>query len=427
MYYPTITHISDVIEAVRDDSAFRITEKDCGHTYINYNHMGNDAFPPLPTDAEWAAAYGDAWEMHVLDQQTEFTLLRRECRGIAFNTITGLIASRPFHKFFNAGERDETSMANLPFDKPHVIMDKMDGSMIRPIFVEDGCRWGTKAGLTDVAKLAETFAARRDKYDAFAYLCRDMGITPIFEYVSRKNRIVVDYPVADMVLLAIRDNVTGYYWTVEERASLAREFDIPLVKVYQGDIGDNSGLENWDADSREGATEKFVQSIRQSSDIPEGVVVSWGNLMIKIKTDEYSELHRAKEKMATERNLITVILADKVDDLLPLLDEEQRVRLTAFVDSFWNEMNHLDDAIAFYYTQAKAEFDTKRGFAVSGRLADSQHIRSTVFALWDGKVETPRDAVMKILETGLSSETKWKETKAKWDLPFEWTETEDDE
>ena len=31
--------------------------------------------------------------------------IRRECRGMIFDGDTGIIISRPYHKFFNAGEK----------------------------------------------------------------------------------------------------------------------------------------------------------------------------------------------------------------------------------------------------------------------------------------------------------------------------------
>jgi len=427
--YPAIQHISEILPAVDGDSAFRVVEKDCGYTYINYNHMGSDVFPPMPTDAEWEQAQGDEWENHVLDQDSLRSALRRECRGIAFNTASGFIASRPFHKFFNAGEREEVSMTALPFNTPHVIMDKMDGSMMRPFLVADKVRWGTKMGPdTDVAKMAQIFAAQYDKYENMARACMELGVTPIFEYVSKENRIVVSYPKRDMVLLAIRETISGVYWSREDVLQVANAFDVPVVDVYNADIGNNTGLDAWDTTTNEGLATKFVQSIRQSSDIPEGVVLwwpSWG--FVKVKTEEYVDLHRAKEKMATERNLITVILSDTIDDLLPLLDTEDQDRLTAFVDSFWGEMNLLEDKIETYYEWSKRDFDTKRGFAVSGKLADQPHIRSLVFALWDGKLEDSQKAAMKALESGLVSETKWREIKDKWEFSFDWNETEDNE
>lgn len=431
MIYPHISHISDVLPFVENDPAFAVKSKDCGNTYINYLHMGNDVFPPVVSDAEFAQAEGDAYHHHCLSKQDQFARIRRECRGIAFDTATGVLTSRPFHKFFNAGEREEVALDVLPFDRQHLIMDKMDGSMIRPIYVDGEVRWGTKMGLTDVAALAEDFVARSDiNYEWFAEECRSQGLTPIFEFVSRRNRIVVDYADDRMVLLAIRKNLIGTYCSRTSMECFGDEFGIPLVDVYASGSIDTSGLEGWDTTTSTGSAEQFVQSIRQSNVIDEGVVISWGefgDLMVKIKTEDYTRLHAAKDKMATERRLLEVILDDSVDDLLPILPEDERVRLAQYVEDFWDYFNELAADIDNHYRMTRETCETKKNFALSQIAKDYPQVRPWVFALWDGKVEGAGDAAMKVIVNGLSSETKWQETKSQWNIPLNWNEVETDE
>ena len=414
--FARIEHINDVLPHVEGDSAFRVVEKDTGHTFINYNHMGLDVFPPFPTDDELTPKSHDDYDAYCAGLEMERALARRECRGIAFDTLTGNIASRPFHKFFNAGEREEVAIDVLPFSDYHIVMDKLDGSMIRPLWTPAGFRWGTKMGVTDVAMLAEEFVADKPWYTEYAQHCRLMGRTPIFEFVSRRNRIVVDYEQANMILLAVRDNVTGQYMERSALEAHANTYALPLVKTYaQGDCAD--------------AGASFVERIRQSKTIDEGVVVFWPEqqLFSKIKTETYSSLHAAKDKMATERRLLEVVLADDVDDLLPLLPDEDRDRLSAFVEEFWNAVNGLAADIEYCYNNARAEFESKRDFAISGKLSDAPHVRSVIFALWDGKRTDHNDAAVQVIKSGLSSETKWIETKAQWSLDFEWQSTEVDE
>jgi hypothetical protein len=46
----------------------------------------------------------------------------------------------------------------------------------------------------------------------FCYDCViDGDMTPIFEWCSRNQRIVVDYPEDMLVLTAVRDNIEGVY------------------------------------------------------------------------------------------------------------------------------------------------------------------------------------------------------------------------
>ena len=135
--------------------------------------------------------------------------VRRECRGIIFDTATGDIIRRPFHKFFNVNERDETQDHRVDLSRPHAILEKLDGSMIAPFLVNGELIWGTKMGATDVAKPVEEFIKNNPQYLSFAEEAVHHGLTPIFEWCSRKQRIVLDYKEDQLVLTAMRNQITG--------------------------------------------------------------------------------------------------------------------------------------------------------------------------------------------------------------------------
>lgn len=186
--FPVIRTIDDVLPAIKDSPEFIVCDKE-DYVVINYAVHLPESFPPVETT-------NDA--------------IRRECRGIVFNRHGEIIARR-YHKFFNIGERAETQPHLIDIGQPHTIFDKMDGSMITPIPLPSGIRWGTKMGITDVGNNAEAFAFANQKYVQFAKWCIERNLTPIFEWCSRKNRIVVDYPNDNLVLTAVRDNYTGKY------------------------------------------------------------------------------------------------------------------------------------------------------------------------------------------------------------------------
>ncbi len=95
--FPYISTISDVLLAIEGRDEFVVAEKE-GYTVINYNVMMADTFPDVIDDQ----ASG------MFEQYDYYAALRRECRGIIFDTATGEILRRPFHKFFNVNEREET-------------------------------------------------------------------------------------------------------------------------------------------------------------------------------------------------------------------------------------------------------------------------------------------------------------------------------
>lgn len=387
--FPLITHIDEMLPHV-DDGCFRVKEKDCGHTYINYVKMGNETFPafvPQPRSDE--PGYDEAL-LH-----NHRAKIRREARGIAFDTATGELVSRPFHKFFNVGEREDMDVSTIDWTAAHHVQDKVDGSMIRPIPTVDGLRWGTKMGITDTAMFAETWLMDHPKYEAFARQYLEMGWTPLFEYVSPENRVVVDYGGRNMTLLALRNNYTGFYMPRLLLEISAEEYDIPIVRVFDPVVGN---------------PEHFLASVKDSDDLDEGVVIWWGSGAAKCKTEAYNTLHHVKEAGRTERTLIQAIWKGKIDDLLPMLPEDDRARVSKFVSLYWKSVSTLSDDIFALYNSARDAYSTKKEFAIETADSLTQLERGVVFGMWDGKYDAT-DAATNILKNGLSSETKWAETK----------------
>jgi len=193
--FPVIEHLDQVREAIDGRDEFIVAEREWGFV-ANYLVNLIDSFPE-PTTKD--------------DKLNNHYCIRRECRGIMFD-VNERIMSRPLHKFFNVGEKAETDINKLDVSKNHLVLNKVDGSFIRPFRSSDGIlRWGTKMGETDVANNALEFVNKKSKYiDMGNWLC-DHGFTGIFEWTSRKNRIVLDYPEDNLILLAIRHNITGEY------------------------------------------------------------------------------------------------------------------------------------------------------------------------------------------------------------------------
>ena len=292
--FPIINNISDVLPAIEGRDEFVVAVKE-GYTVINYNVMMADTF-----DCN----------------------IRRECRGIIFDT-TGEIIRRPFHKFFNVNEREETQDHVVDLSRPHAILEKLDGSMIAPFIVNGQMIWGTKMGATEVAEPVEEFVKNNPQYDEFRYLIGS-GFTPIFEWCSRKQRIVLDYREDQLVLTAIRDIKTGGYAPYDRLVSLAKSFGVPVVR--QWDI--TMQMDNKTMSS-------FVSYVRDLDNL-EGFVVRFDNgHMLKLKCDWYVQIHKAKEKILQDRNIVELILDDKLDDVKAHLPQEDRDRLTRF-EAYFN-------------------------------------------------------------------------------------------
>ena len=375
--FPEINHIDDVIPHIEDRPEFKVMNKGW-YTVINYMVAFEDTFSLIRERSHY-----NMW-------------VRRECRGLIFNTATGELISRPYHKFFNVGEREETSINKINLYEPHVVLEKLDGSMIRPIPTPEGFRLGTKAGITDVAMNAEYFIADKKHYSQFIHKCFQRNITPIFEWCSRKNRIVVDYPEDQLILTGMRDKTTGCYVYYDAMLKYATAWCIPVVNAVDGLAVQNIDL--------------FVKQVREWDD-GEGVVIRFDNgHMVKVKADEYILRHRSKEQINSEKNIIQVILNDAVDDMIPLLTEDDATRLRKFQSEFWSAVDEVAQDLTTIFEGGDKMYPDKKEFAVEfvNRMILPMH-RPFMFGMKQGK--ECKQLLIDSIEKSLSSQTKLNDSR----------------
>ncbi len=361
--FPVISAFSDVEPYI--DDYFIVKEKE-GVIYINYKHLAPEVFPPV-------VDYG--------------TAVRREFRGIAFDAETGKIISRPFHKFFNLWERDEEGSI-LESDE-YWIEEKLDGSMIRPIPTADGFRLATKAGVTDIAMMAESYIA--DKPDYIHVIKRQISQnqTPIFEYVGPHNKVVLDYG-EDLILLAIRDNFTGQY--------------IDFIPDLFWTLGIN--------------VRRDLDEVFLSGEDQEGVVVCQpdGHRQ-KVKTEWYLQRHKAKELLSNERRFVRLYLDDGIDDVLPLLSSEDKQKTMDLLSDISSAIKESAKNLDTEYEWVRRQFWSKKDLALS--TDPSVRYKNVMFGLWDGKFDDGEDALWKLLEKNLSAEDKYQQFKKTYGV--EWS------
>jgi RNA ligase len=292
--------------------------------------------------------------------------LRTELRGLKFYPDTGEVMARPLHKFFNVGEKAHTQPHLLDFDADHIIMDKLDGSMIHPALLRDGTlRFMTRAGVTDVSKKAERHLtpALRDRLTNLLAA----GFTPTFEFTAPDNRIVVRYPSSGLTLLAVRATATGEY---ESRAGVegwADALGLPVVRT-------------WD---RPASTSALIETVRALKGA-EGVVICFASgLWVKIKGEEYALMHKAKDSITREKNVLATILDGLADDLRPLLAPEDRAQLDAYEKRLTATMLAEAERVDAL-TKSGAHLDQK-AFAVEHLDGCAPWFRSMAFSVRAGK------------------------------------------
>jgi RNA ligase len=221
------------------------------------------------------------------------------------------------------------------------------------------------------------------------------SFTPIFEWCSRQQRIVIDYPEDKLVLLAMRDNFTGEYLNRKGLVAVGKVWNIPVVNVL--DVTDPVPSQ-----------EELVTMIRNMSDM-EGVVVQFADgHMVKIKADTYVALHRAKSLLENERDVVGLVLDEKVDDLLSLLPAYDRARLRNFDVHVWHDIwcfkSQVNKVLEASINMPRKEF----------ALATSEYmcplLRAAVFKHWDNPY-CSAEYVVELIRKHLGSKAAYEKVK----------------
>ena len=369
--WPKITHLDQVRRVIDGREEFIIAERDDFYV-VNYLVRKEDTFPPVTSDDD---------------------ALLRECRGLIFDK-NGQVLSRAYHKFFNVNEVEETQVGKIDLGKPHVILDKLDGSFIRPILI-DGIhvRLASKMGITGVAMMAEEVIADKPGYMDLIRGCIMTNSTPIFEFVSRRQRVVVDYPDENLILTGVRNNTLGTYMPYEKMIKLEEGYGIPVVKAI--------------ATSSQGNLASILEDIRSRKGI-EGVVIRFDDgHQVKIKTEEYVTMHKAKDAVAFEKDVVAAIINEKIDDVISVVPDDVSARLHEFCEKFWEGIDRTESEImlmfdGMYLSTCKSD---RKKFAIHMQENGVDPLyRSILFMVIDGL--SPLEAILKIIGKNLSSQSK---------------------
>ena len=379
--FPTITNINGVLPHIKGRDEFRIIESP-EYTTITYAVALEETF---------------AWDSN----DPLGSAIRRECRGITFDK-EGNIICRPLPKYFNINEKEETQSNKMNLYEPHKVLLKYDGSMIKCFSVNDRIVLATKAGETEVSQQALDFIQDKPDYWDFIGNMITFGYTPLFEWCSLKNQIVVPYPEDSLVLLALRGIYTGRYVHYDRMIELARDYGVPVAQTVE-----NLAQQN---------IELFVSQVKEWTG-QEGIVLRFDNgHMVKCKSEDYVLRHKTKEQINQEKNVIGVILEDLVDDMIPLLLETDANRLKKFQQDFWNGVNTVEQKLTEMYESGN-HYENQKDFAVEFVNKLEPQYRPFMFALRTG--QKPRALLVETIEKNLSTQTRvdnarWMWNRAKW-------------
>ncbi len=267
-----------------------------------------------------------------------------EARGIAF---LGEKAFPAFHKFFNWRENPYTDFS-IEDNEILVVQEKIDGSLIHPIVVEDRLFVKSKTSfLSEHAEAGKELLERDDKKKSLVFDLYKDGFVPLFELIGPRNQVVVKYDKDDLVLLAVRNIYNGRYLPIEEVEKIAREYGVSFAKWTEMPF-------------------HRLRTILENEKEIEGFVAFVNDNFVKFKTRWYLNLHSFISEIR-EDVIFDAFLDDKLDDILINIDGEKKKIVEEIAEKVKHVVNEkVKRALELFSEYRELGFDRK-SFALKYR------------------------------------------------------------
>jgi RNA ligase len=236
----------------------------------------------------------------------------RDARGIIFEATTGRLVAKPFSKFFNLGEMEETQLLNLPTSK-YEVLEKLDGSLGILYFYNDEWHMATRGSFSS-PQAVKGLEILKNKYD---YTELFQGVTYLVEIIYPDNKIVVDYGKQEkLVMLGAFITHAGTDVPLETVALEAKSIYMPMANRYTYTIEEMIALQQTMPKDQEGFVVRFDNGLR-----------------VKIKGREYMRIAKMIAEMSPISfwESMTNGLANR--EYLQQLPEEFRVEFEPIVEA----------------------------------------------------------------------------------------------
>jgi len=298
----------------------------------------------------------------------------RTCRGLILDS-SGEIIARPFQKFFNLGETQETMIQNLPDGFPKTF-EKLDGVM-GILFPEKDLPAITTRGdfESEYAKWATDWI-RTKKLSMVDF---KPDYTYCFEIIYPASKIVVDYGNrAELVLTAVlnntgREELDHIAEAKELGFSYAKEYSFPEIENAIEWLKDFEGTEI------------------------EGVVMKYSNgLRVKIKSDDYKRIHKVLTGLTVKDIWESLRAGKSLDPILEIVPDE-------FYD--WVRLKEVELNAAKNYIMSHAKEVLIEVMKLSTRREQAEYITShassisgVIFPLLDGRQDKAENAAWTMIK-----------------------------
>ena len=190
---------------------------------------------------------------------------------------------------------------------------------------------------------------------------KNLDITFMFEMVSMKNAHVVNYQEEDegLYLTGARNVYTGHQYGYNALEELAKIYNIKVVQVEQGTLDD-----------------LIVKTKEYLSCDKEGWVLYIDGELVKLKCDDYVQIHKMLSKISSVNVIIQNLAEETYDDLISKVPENYRDRVQLVANMVIDWVKSTENAIQEWYRKAPKK--DRKGFMLWVDDQVPKHLRGYV-------------------------------------------------
>lgn len=301
----------------------------------------------------------------------------RAARGLILEKSTGKVIAKPFPKFFNMGEMEETFLVNLPMGMNYTSFEKVDGSL-GIIFNHDG-QWQIATRGSFYSEQAQKGAELLKKYDLSAI---NSATTLLAEIIYPANKIIVDYGQEEkLVLIGAYDTGSGHEFNPATVLQFSQQTGMPHAKLFAYSIMDMVELQKTLPKDEEGFVVRFDNGLR-----------------VKIKGEEYLRIAKMLSHMSPISFWESMVDGKVPREYLAQLPEEFKKEFESIVETLESQFKvTLEEVKQDSYALPTRELSPEGRKSIGIFLRDTAEVKhkSAMFPLLEGKMGVVTKYVMK--------------------------------
>ena len=242
----------------------------------------------------------------------------KECRSIVIDVDNEEIILSPFKKFRNLNEGEENNIENITEKIKTAecveITNKLDGSMQSARYYDHKITMSGSQAIDHSTswRLQDGYSLLMSQPNYIKMLEDFSDYTFIFEYISLKDAHVVNYKKEDegLYVIGMRNVYTGNQLSYNKVKNIVNKYDVKMTEIFNKTFD-----------------EVMEDSKTLSSDKMEGYVLNVDGHLVKIKCDDYVQIHRVLSKISSINLIIESIAENRFDDLVSKVPETYRWRI----------------------------------------------------------------------------------------------------